>query len=446
MSTGPDALVCGAGIGGLTAALALARRGWRVTVLEKQPAAVTIHKGEVLQPRSVQILAELGALARLHAGGALRGARLSCRSAGGRPIVSLDYRTLPDPYNHLLIDYYPRIQAAVEQALPPTVTVRRAAVVTGVLTGGDGRVRGLRVRAGKQREEITAPLTVACDGLGSRLRDEAGLQVAKQRYPHRLLAFELPAPSTPGPGADAAVDLRAFLSARGLRLLYPMPGRGARLYLQAGEDEYRAVGRAGLPEWTARVVAGTPALAPQAPALAAAIDTVQPLQAWRYLAPRWWRPGLALLGDAAHGVHPMAAQGMNMAIADAWALADSLTGCEPDDPARLDAALERYQQVGSRRMAYVSRLSHNLAQLLTDTSWRTRAMLAWITRRNVDNRRLQHILALNMSGLGVRRFTARDRLYQFGLLRDPHGDSVPPFALPADLPARTGGADEALAP
>jgi 2-polyprenyl-6-methoxyphenol hydroxylase-like FAD-dependent oxidoreductase len=198
-----------------------------------------------------------------------------------------------------------------------------------------------------------------------------------------------------------------------------MPGGRLRLYVQTTPDEYRRVGRSGLPGWAAEVLAGVPGMRNLHDAMLAGLDTVQPLTAWRYLAPAWSRPGLALLGDAAHSVHPMAAQGMNAAIADADALAEAVaTG--PD----VDEALAEYGRAGARRLTYTARLSHSLARIATDTSWLAGAPARWLVRRGLANARLQQVLTYNMSGLGVRRFTRRDRLYLAGVLRDPHADRL----------------------
>jgi 2-polyprenyl-6-methoxyphenol hydroxylase-like FAD-dependent oxidoreductase len=94
---------------------------------------------------------------------------------------------------------------------------------------------------------------------------------------------------------------------------------------------------------------------------------------------------------------------MNAAIADAQALAGQFDPDRDDDPAAVDAAVLRYDATRRPAVDYVCRLSHNLATLFTDLGWRGRF---------VGRRMLQH----NMSGLGVERFTLRDRLGQFGVL------------------------------
>ena len=371
-----DVIVCGAGLGGLTAAVALGRAGWRVLLLEQQPTPAQIHKGELLQPRSIQILDRLGVLPAL-VPASVPARRLVCLDPAGRPSVALDYHALSTPYNYLLTSYYPSIQAAVEQTLPATVEVRRGTRVTGLVEDADGRIVGVRTSSGGETGEVRAALVVAGDGLSSSLRAAAGLDVVKEQYPHRLLAFDLAAPDGRQPFGERPGDVCAYLTPRGLRLVYTMPGGRIRIYVQTGLDEYRRVGRSGLPAWAAGVLDGVPGIAGLRGPLLAGLDSAQPLAAWRYLATSWWRPGLALLGDAAHGVHPMAAQGMNAAIADVWTLARSV-GTAVTDPPRLDAALAAYDRAGRERMAYTLRMSHSLSTLFTDTSWRVGTPARWL--------------------------------------------------------------------
>src|SRR5580692_11144377 len=61
----PHVLIAGAGVGGLTAAIALARRGWRITLIERRDGTENIGAGLQLSPNASGILRDLGVLAEL---------------------------------------------------------------------------------------------------------------------------------------------------------------------------------------------------------------------------------------------------------------------------------------------------------------------------------------------------------------------------------------------
>lgn len=408
MTSRYDAVICGAGVAGLILARALGEQGMRVLVADKQRSQRQAFKGELLQPRSLEICAALGILPSLLASGALVTRRLTCRNPDGSEVGALDYQQLCPPFNYCLVHDYQSITQAMAGTLGATVEVRRGTRVDDLLADASGRVTGVSMVGPSGRYQLSAGLVVGCDGPASTVRKQAGIRVESRGYRHELLALDLREVS----GVDQ--DIGAYLTPEGLRLLYAMPGGRARLYIQLELSELRRLGRAGLAGLADRVIAGTPALEPIAPAVRAAIPGARAFSARRFMAPRWIMPGVALAGDAAHCTHPMAGQGMNAAIADGYELAAQLARAPG-----LEEALRRYEGARRAHLAYVGRLSHSLATLFTDTSWPTRAIGRRMLARNRSNQRLQYVLTYNMSGLGVQRFTLHDRLVQFGLAREP---------------------------
>ncbi|QFU88211.1 NAD(P)/FAD-dependent oxidoreductase [Amycolatopsis sp. YIM 10] len=401
-----EAIVCGAGVAGLATACALGNLGLRVALVDKQDAPKPVAKGEVFQPGSLRILRSWGVAQRLESAGALRLARLVARDSAGTPQMALDYGTLPGKDRWLLAHDYPAILTALTESLPSTVEFRRGVLVKGLLRNQDGQVTGVRLADGT----IEAPLVVAADGMSSRLRKEAGIEITRAEYPHRLVALEL------HDAPEVEADFSAYVTERGLRLRYPLPGGRIRLYAQVRPDELRG---GDLVSWGRALARETPALTPLEDAILAALPERQVLPVARFLAPKLWIPGLALAGEAGHAVHPMAAQGMNSAIADADCLATVLA--ESGD-------LASYHRRRQADLALIGRTSHAAARMITDLSWAGRTLGRRALRHTGANQRLRYTVMHNMSGLGSHPLTPLDRLHQIGLLPDPRARRLPAWA------------------
>jgi 2-polyprenyl-6-methoxyphenol hydroxylase-like FAD-dependent oxidoreductase len=413
-----DVVVCGAGVGGLACARALERLGLTVLVLDRQRAHSGVAKGELLQPESVRILDGLAALPGLLGRGAVPVSRLAIRDPAGRPLLCLDYDLVPGEYRQILSADYPAVLSALADSLGPGTEVRRGALVTGVLRDARGRVAGVTVMQDGRPRDVRAALVIAADGLSSRLRKAAGLRARRRPYDHRLLAFELT-------GAEVDPEVSAYRTDRGLRLAYPLPHGRARLYVQVRPEEVRADLRADPARWCDRLLAEMPALAPLAGALRASLAGRQVLGVYRLAVPKLTVPGLALAGEAAHAVHPMAAQGMNSSLADADALAGQVAAAGSTEPGALDQALQGYQQARSGRLAHTATVSHNAARMLTVTGGLGQVLGRRMMRHTAANSRLLQATAANLAGVGVHPLSLADRLYQLGLLTDPHRDGRP---------------------
>jgi len=157
--------------------------------------------------------------------------------------------------------------------------------------------------------------------------------------------------------------------------------------------------------------------------LPSTFDGTQIFSAWRYCAPTWTLPGLVLLGDAAHGVHPMAGQGMNSAIADAYTLTQVLqekSGNQFHDERLVDSAISHFERVRRAQFAPIAGLSHRMSLLYTATSPLVRSLAQRTVKVNRTNTYLLSRLTYNMSGLGFRPLSWLDRLHQFGVLPDSY--------------------------
>ncbi|MFD7236704.1 FAD-dependent monooxygenase [Streptomyces syringium] len=344
----PHAVVIGAGIGGLTAAVALRRQGWRVTVLERAATLEPVGAGISLAPNGQRSLDVIGlgddvrALASWQGDGGLRTpdgrwlSRTSSEAAArrfGGPLVLLHRATLTD----LLVKHLP------DQA------VRTGAAATLVDPGAADRPARVATPDG----DIEADLVVAADGINSATR---------------AALF----PTHPGP---------VYSGFTTWRLITPAPGRPF-----AAHETW---GRAGLwgthPMKDGRVYAYAAAAAPagtRAPddekaellrrfgtwhhpvpdILAAAVPDRILRHDVRFMAeplPAYHRGRVALLGDAAHAMAPTLGQGGNQAIEDAIVLAHHLTPGAAD----LSPALAAYTRDRLPRTMDVVRRAARTARL-----------------------------------------------------------------------------------
>ncbi|MBV8932292.1 MAG: FAD-dependent monooxygenase [Kutzneria sp.] len=424
-----DVVVCGAGVAGLATACAIGRLGLRVLLLDKQRERRPIAKGEVLQPGSLPILHDWNVLQGLQERDAVRLNRLVIREADGTGLLDFDYGMLADGRAWMLAHDYQVILDALTDCLADTVQWRRGVLVEGTIMDSAGRVAGVRVVEAGRRYEVRAPLVVGADGMSSRLRKAAGITVNPIEYHHKLMSFDISGI------AEQDDEVAAYVTDRGLHLRYPLPGGRVRLYAEVSPDRLRVLGRAGLAEWIEGLLAEVPALRPLGDPLRASLDRRQILSVRRFTSPRLQRPGLALVGEAVHAVHPMAAQGMNSAIADANALAGCLAAAGSVDPESVDGALRSYHDERIGLLHQIATMSHNATRMMTGTSRGGRMLGRRMLRGTAGNPRLRFLVTYNLSGLGMRPLGTTDRLYQVGLLPDRHAHQVPVVDWPAGLPS-----------
>lgn len=349
-----DVVVVGAGIGGLAAALLLARAGASVSLLERASAPTAVGAGILLQPNGLAVLAGLGLAGGLeHAGHRIDATTV--HGGGGSPIARLAVPDFGPGLDHVLAVRRSLLQemllAAVSDA--PAIDFRVGATVHAAATDGCVDLEWLG-----RHSTIAADLVVGADGVGSTVRDGGTFGV--RDHPVRPATVSYLRGLVPRRGAEIEGE---HWTALGLFGGAPVDASTCYFYGSAAArpvaDAVAAGDLAACRAAWARVLPVAGDLLGRLPGFAGLlVNRVE-----RVDCARWHDGRLVLLGDAAHAMAPTLGQGANSALVDAAVLtAELLTaGSLPD-------ALDRYGRRRRAKVASVQDRADRLARLSGLTS------------------------------------------------------------------------------
>lgn len=346
MTASRTVVIAGAGIGGLTAALCCAAKGFRIVVLEKAERLDEAGAGLQLSPNASRVLIGLGLHAQL-AARAIAPAAIRVRAArNGRDIARIPLGEAAAA--RAGAPYWVMHRADLQAVLlavardTPGIELRLGAPFAGTEAGPDG----LRVVSGQgaAQRETAATALVGADGVWSAVRRRIFPDI-EATFSGRI-AWRGTLAHGPG-GSPLKREVQLWLGPNAHLVAYPISGARATnlVAITTGSDT------TARPDDLAAAFAA-PLWSEEARALIAGVPqwTHWPL----FTLPdggAWAQDRIALLGDAAHAMLPFMAQGAGMAIEDAAVLADALA-TTPDDPA---AAFARYAQARRERVARVQR-------------------------------------------------------------------------------------------
>ena len=311
--------IVGGGPGGAMLALFLARRGVPVTLLEMHKDFDREFRGDTIHPSVMEILDQIGLADKLHEIPHTKLTGPTIQFADG-PFRPFDLGRLKTRFPYILLVLQARFLEFItgEAAkYPQFKLVMRAQVQQ--MVEEDGVVRGVRYLAPDGMHEIRATLTVGADGRFSVLRHLAGFEPIKTSPPMDVLWFRLP--KLPGEPEITGGLFGGIGRGRIFVMLERTDHWQAGLVFPKGQyQELRAQGVEAVRRTIAEI---EPHFARHA----------EYLTDWHQLSllsvessrcPLWHKPGLLLIGDAAHVMSPVGGVGINYAIQDAVVAANVL--------------------------------------------------------------------------------------------------------------------------
>jgi 2-polyprenyl-6-methoxyphenol hydroxylase-like FAD-dependent oxidoreductase len=310
--------VVGGGPAGAVLALMLARKGIAVTLLEAHGDFDRDFRGDTLHPSVMENMAELGLADRLLK---LRHSKLPAITFEfrGVSVAFADFRLLKTDFPYITMMPQTTFLEFIttEAGRYPNFRLVMGASARELIEEG-GVIRGLRYRSRDGLHELRAPLTVGADGRFSRVRRLAGFESIKTSAPMDALWFHLP--RSPD---ESDVDIARISGGRiGILLDRGDWWQAGYVIPKGGYQQLRASGMEKLQR----------SFADLRPEVA---DRVDHLREWGQISvlsvesdrlTKWYRPGLLMIGDAAHVMSPVAGVGINYAIQDAVVAANVLEG------------------------------------------------------------------------------------------------------------------------
>ncbi len=345
MARSRSVIIAGAGIGGLTAALALVRAGYRAVVLEQAERLEEAGAGIQLSPNATRILIDLGLGERLRPHVVAPQAIRIVKGSTGRDIVRIPLgdtaeRRYGAPYWAI---HRADLQAvlAITASESADITLRLGTRVEDFATHQHGVTVQARTAQGTRDEQGVA--LIGADGLWSTLRARLGDRTTPRFGKRTAWRAIMPAANLTAEFREPVTGL--WLGRDAHLVHYPIKGGAMVNIVAIIRDDWHEAG------WSAP---GKPSdLAPRfadfAPQARALIAMPERWQKWALFdrPPTRIRPNgpVTLLGDAAHPLLPFLAQGGAMAIEDAAVLAHHLEKREPE------VALRDYERARYARVA-----------------------------------------------------------------------------------------------
>lgn len=333
-----EVAVVGGGMVGAAVALGLAQRGFQVAVVEHEAPPVFDASAppdvriSAISRASVDLLKSLGVWQTVRTMRAHPWRRLETWEWENAHVV-FDAQELKLPELGFMVENHV-LQRALWQALQahPQVQLRCPANLTAMHVSENGHELVF-----ENGEQLSAQLVVGADGASSRVREWAGIGTHAWQYRQSCMLITVQCENAPG---DSTWQ---HFTPSGPHAFLPLFDNWASLVWYDSPARIRELQAMTMAQLKNAIVATFPARLGEVTPIASGAFPLTRRHALRYV-----QPGLALVGDAAHTIHPLAGQGVNLGYRDAQALLEILGNArERGEDWHSLTVLKRYQ---NRRM------------------------------------------------------------------------------------------------
>jgi 2-polyprenyl-6-methoxyphenol hydroxylase-like FAD-dependent oxidoreductase len=308
--------IAGGGPAGMMLGFLLARAGVKVAVLEKHADFLRDFRGDTIHPSTLELMVELGLIDDFLKLPHSQVQHLSGQ-VGATTIHLADFSHLPTHCKFIaLMPQWDFLDFLAERGKTyPAFDLHMRTEATELIEEG-GRVVGVKAKSPDGDLDIRADLVVGCDGRHSTLRERAGFVAENLGAPMDILWFRVSRRDTDAAEAFGHMEAGMMLVMLNRndywQCAYVIPKGG-----------YEKIKAKGFQAFLDNVVSLSPFLRDRLGEIKG-WDDVKLLTVAVERLPRWHKPGLLLIGDAAHAMSPIGGVGINLAIQDAVAAANIL--------------------------------------------------------------------------------------------------------------------------
>ena len=341
-------VIIGAGPTGLTLAMLLAQRGISIKLIEASGSFRRIFRGEALMPSGLDAIDRMG-LADV--------------------VEKIPHRAIDAWEFHIENRSIFRVDEPMESGGKPCTLVSQPALLEAVLDRANQyehfeliqgaavrdllwqneRVSGIQLSDGR---EIAADLVIGADGRNSIVRQQAKLELVQVNQSFDILWFKLPT------SPDFQAENVFYSVLRGDAAFGVFQGSEGNLQVGWSLNRDKPIEWQKV-DWAEKLAAASPEwLASHFRAQKDAIERPLLLSIVVGRCPQWHRPGVLLLGDAAHPMSPIRAQGINMALRDVIVATNHLVPALQQLPnlSAIDTALAQIQAEREPEIIEIQRL------------------------------------------------------------------------------------------